>query len=53
MTVSETGHYKSRVLKTRYPVEEGLEAGTTKRTPDSGALIPEESFVTTSKVRGS
>jgi len=53
MTVSETGHYKSRVLKKNYPSTEGLEAGTTKRTNDSGRLEPDESFVKDFEPRGS
>lgn len=37
-------HYKSRILKTKYPVDEGLEAGTTKQTGKK-FLKPEKSFV--------
>lgn len=46
MTISETGGIGSRVLNRKYPVEEGLTAGTTKQTGNRnltssrGSLVP-------------
>lgn len=37
-----TGGRGTKAIRTEYPVEEGLTAGTTKRTNDSGKLEAEE-----------
>lgn len=43
MTVQEgPGGKGTKIIRTEYPVEEGLTAGTTKQTGDR-ILIPEES----------
>lgn len=46
MTVQEgPGGIKTRIIKTSYPVEEGLTAGTTKQYTDSPYLEAEEGSV--------
>lgn len=40
-----TGTKGTRAVRSDYPVEEGLEAGTTKRYKDSPRLKPTKSFV--------
>lgn len=44
MVVVGTGGIRSKILKDKYPVDEGLTAGTTK-LPTEWRLEPEESLV--------
>lgn len=42
MVVSESGPVGSKILKSRYPVTEGLVAGTTKVHGQEDNLVPQE-----------
>lgn len=47
-----TGSKGTRAVRTDYPVEEGLTAGTTKLKETDYALEPEQSFVESRKKVG-
>lgn len=49
MVVVGTGGVKSRFIKTKWPIEEGTTAGTTKTHENQLFLIPEEKSLVSEK----
>ena len=52
ITVGDAATHNEKEVKTDYPVEEGLVAGTTKQTGRQSFLIPEKSVVSKRKCVG-
>jgi hypothetical protein len=52
MVVVGTGTKGTRYIATRYPVEKGLVAGTTKQTGNTSNLVPTKSYVPSRKTKG-
>ena len=52
MVTVGTGSKGTRFVRTEYPVEEGLEAGTTKQEGNVSNLVPNISLIPISGKRG-
>lgn len=51
MVIVGSGSHSSRFIKTDYPIEEGLTAGTQKQTGRESNLTPQESSMILDKDR--